>query len=553
MIQSQPPNTPVNATFYETNTGKTYYNTGSAWVGAEASRYGGVNRVYKIGATYYADKYDGSLITSSGTFETVLQASLNLGGTTYIDQAGTFTFNTVGVTMPTYSRLEMGYSTIISPPVSSSGFVCINIGKHVNNQVSHSRQCQIFGGRIAKNTGEQDWIGIELSTDGDTNGNSFAVIQDVVIYWPGTGIRIISSADGWCSNFNISRSIVYYPLIGVDFIKGGSRDTPFRAKFDDFTIQSLAAPNNPATFTQIGFKDVYYKDLHFYNCNVWDLGTPANQKTMTFLPGAFDIKIKGGTIARNDIGFRLEDYTTARGISIEADDWNLPTYGTEPMTQTIFVRNGRRKGGWEPSAGAGWGMVSGAWTNHAVGGAGTPLTIAYADGTVGHSFTTGPSIGNGAGIRFPKLITCRGWNPVYKIKFRLQSTSATLRRVLFGWLGSTTLDVSADDNLTALHGIGLGCRGADSTWRILSNNGTGGQAAADTGITIDTAMHTFELVGQDDITTNKWKYAIDGTLVQLPASDIPAQDAGLSPYAQVATGTGAAKGFDLFGIYVEST
>ena len=273
---------------------------------------------------------------------------------------------------------------------------------------------------------------------------------------------------------------------------------------------------------------------------------------MTFSPGAFDIKIKGGTIARNDIGFRLEDYTTARGISIENDDWNLPTYGTEPMTTTIFVRNGRRKGGWEPGAFTGWGMTSGAWTNHAVGGAGTPLTIAYADGTVGHSFTTGATSGNGAGIRFPKLLTCRGWNPVYKIKFRLQSTSATTRRILFGWLGSTTLDVSADDNLNVLHGIGLGCRAADTTWRILSNNGTGGQAAADTGITIDTATHTFELVGQDDITTNKWKYAIDGTWVQLPGADIPAQDAGLAPYAQIATATSAAKGFDIFGLYVES-
>ena len=225
--------TAVNAIFYETNTGKEFYNTGSAWVGAQPSGYGGVNRVYRIGATYYADKYDGSLIASSGTFETVLQAALDLGGTTEIRQNGTFTFNSAGVIIPPYTQLFLGYSTVICPPASSAGFTCINIGKHANGQAAGNRHSQLFGGRLTKNTGEQDWTGIEISTDDDLNGNSWTVVQDCLIYWPGTGIKFTSTGTGWTSNFHISRTIVYFPLVGVDFIKGGSRDTPFRSKFDD--------------------------------------------------------------------------------------------------------------------------------------------------------------------------------------------------------------------------------------------------------------------------------------------------------------------------------
>ena len=41
--------TAVNATFVETDTGKDYYNTGSAWVGRTSSSYGGSTKVYKIG------------------------------------------------------------------------------------------------------------------------------------------------------------------------------------------------------------------------------------------------------------------------------------------------------------------------------------------------------------------------------------------------------------------------------------------------------------------------------------------------------------------------
>ena len=113
------------------------------------------------------------------------------------------------------------------------------------------------------------------------------------------------------------------------------------------------------------------------------------------------------------------------------------------------------------------------------------------------------------------------------------------------------MDISADDNLNVLNGVMLGARGADTTWRILHNNGAGGQSATDTGVAIDNSITTFELYA-NEANTNKWRYFLNGTWGDVTSADIPAQDAILSPYAQIATSTSAAKAVDIFGIYLET-
>ena len=55
----------------------------------------------------------------------------------------------------------------------------------------------------------------------------------------------------------------------------------------------------------------------------------------------------------------------------------------------------------------------------------------------------------------------------------------------------------------------LGTRTADTTWGILHNDASGGQARTDTGVTIDTSIVTIELAVTDAETT-KWKYSLNG-------------------------------------------
>ena len=148
---------PVNTIFQETDTGKDYYNTGSAWVGRTPSSYAGRTKVYKIGSTYYAEKHDGSLISASGTLETVLQAALNnaspLGaGIVHIEQIGNFDFSAsfAGITIPSYTTLWMSDQTILRPPAAYGAHV-IAIGGG-----SAILQAKVIGGQINKATTSKD-------------------------------------------------------------------------------------------------------------------------------------------------------------------------------------------------------------------------------------------------------------------------------------------------------------------------------------------------------------------------------------------------------------
>ena len=503
-------------------------------------------KVYKIGSTYYAEKSDGAVISASGTFETVLQAALNLGGTIHIDQTGTFTFNTIGVQIPVYTHLQLGQSTVLSPPASSSGFTMINIGDHPTGNV---RNAKVTGGRLLKATGEQDWTAIKISSPADAEGNVWTFIQDVVMYYPGTGILFDTVSDGWISNANINRTTIYYSLIGVDFQKSGTRDNPFRSVFDDVTIQSLQVATGKHNL--YGFKNVRWKDLTFRDCKVWDLQDSTVQKSMLISPIAQDIRINGGTIARNDgaAGFFLNN-ATSRSISIDGDEWQPPSYGSESLTQTSFVANGRRKGGWIPGAG-GWGITNGAWSNNGTGTTANPV-VTYADGSICQRFTAADATATSScGIMFPKLVTCRGWNPIYKAKFRLNVAGG--RRGAFGFVGNATTPINADDNLNGLQGIILGSRTADTTWRILANDAAGGQTAVDTGVTIDTSIVTVEIVATDSRTT-KWMFSVNGAAWTTMATtvNIPQQTDTLVPYAALGNGSATQKNFDLFEVYVET-
>ena len=100
---------PVNTIFEETDTGKEFYNTGTTWVGLGASKYAGITTVYRIGSTYYADRWNGELI-ASGALETVLQAALDA------EAAGGASASVVKMTQPGSMALSAAFSTPINIP-----------------------------------------------------------------------------------------------------------------------------------------------------------------------------------------------------------------------------------------------------------------------------------------------------------------------------------------------------------------------------------------------------------------------------------------------------
>ena len=83
---------------------------------------------------------------------------------------------------------------------------------------------------------------------------------------------------------------------------------------------------------------------------------------------------------------------------------------------------------------------------------------------IARSYTTGTTTGNGAGTRYSGItFTCRGWNPIYKLKFRLNDTG--LQRMFAGYTSNTSADIPSDDNpLNVVSGIGLAIRSADTSF-----------------------------------------------------------------------------------------
>jgi hypothetical protein len=545
--------TAVNATFAETDTGKQFYNSGSAWVGYQPSSYGGRTKVYKIGSTYYAEKHDGSLISASGTLETVLQAALNnaspLGaGLVHIEQIGNFDFSAsfAGISIPSYTTLWMSEQTILRPPAGYGAHV-IAIGGS-----SAILQAKVVGGQINKATPSKDWVGIVFTSALNTQYVLWSGVFGTRINQPYTGVRFITSGTGAIADCVCRDVIINQPLLGFEF--AGNQSGTLHAGYPDVSncvFDRCSVQNEVALHDLLyGFFNVGHKWLKFIQCNTWDLPVqPTTQRTMTINVAAEDISIEGGIINRAG-GYFVDNSATYRGNYVASNEWDVPRYGQISMLDSLFVRNGRRTGRYNATSSLGSEGLLGGWMTAATGEGAVGAVITYANGTAGINRPTGTTLGNNAGNHYTLGITCRGWNPVYKIKFRLNTTS--LVRLFFGLTGAIS-SLTGDDPLNTIPGVMLCLRSADTNYQIASNDGTGVTVFTNTGVAKSTAITTFELVA-NDTATNKWKWSINyGAWTDLTTTDIPSQTSALTIQQEIETNeSGVAKNFDIFGVYVET-
>ena len=348
--------------------------------------------------------------------------------------------------------------------------------------------------------------------------------------------------------------MVNEPLIGYEFagtqtaVQGTGWPDVNNCVFDRCIAQDYVAGHDMV----YGFFNISHKRLKFFQCIVWDITNPATQKTASVNVAAESIDIEGGIVNRPG-GYFIDNSAIHRGNWIgSGNEFDIPRYGNIPLVNSTFVRNGRRFGGYVSAFSVtGYGLTGGAWTADATG-TNTFTTFASTNNTIGRLFTTGTTTGNGAGIDYQILITCRQWDPVYKIRFRQNTTS--LCRLFFGWKASTSTLPTGDDPLNATSGIMLCLRSADTNYQIASNDGTGATVFQNTGIAKNTAINTFELVAED-WATNKFKFSINNAawVNVTTTTDIPAQTLGLCPVATIQTDeSGVAKNFDIFDLYVET-
>ena len=176
-------------------------------------RAGGHTKVYKIGATYYAEKDDGSLLLSSGTFDTVLQTALNQRGLVTIDQPGNFDMsNTSAIALNlSHTTLQMGPNTKNQAQAAHTGYV-FGIG----SATEIVKNTWIIGGQIEKATTNKNWTGIRIYSN-DDNGVCIGGLINTYINFPFRGVLLDTQGTGWNPGETLRNLWIDKPTIGFDF------------------------------------------------------------------------------------------------------------------------------------------------------------------------------------------------------------------------------------------------------------------------------------------------------------------------------------------------
>jgi hypothetical protein len=153
--------------------------------------------------------------------------------------------------------------------------------------------------------------------------------------------------------------------------------------------------------------------------------------------------------------------------------------------------------------------------------------IAALDTTEGltATHTSAASGGSQAGWNRALLYTTRNFNPSFKLRWKIDEAAANIR-FYAGFTSSTAAIGNNDDPLNAISGFGIGILTTQSNYRILSNDGSGATASANTTIAKDTAYHTIELWADDN--ASKFWWSLDGSVPAGVTTDIPASTTSLS-------------------------
>jgi hypothetical protein len=206
----------------------------------------------------------------------------------------------------------------------------------------------------------------------------------------------------------------------------------------------------------------------------------------------------------------------------------------------------------------------GFWTGLGTTGDGiltSPVTAGTLSGVVdstagrGAQYATGTSAGTWAGIRGSTQSIIRAYNPIFRLKFRLdQTNSGNVMRYFAGFATNTAVIPNTDDPLSGIFGVGLQINSTDTTFKIGHNDGGGAGLAAQTNITgtpaIDTSVHTIEIAA--DNANTRFGVSWDGGAYQFISSDIPFSTSALNVHAAIYNVTTTDVSHDIFYGELES-
>lgn len=251
-------------------------------------------KVFKVGSTYYAKKWDGTLVSSGATFETVFNAALALKGTVLLTNTETSATGTTSYTITASSgtiftitgntRIISDYGAFLEVPQGSTAIV-LKVNGAGTFQPAESLGIQ--GLSFSENgTPARNWTGIKIEMNGAGDSMIFCPLRDITIYDAGVGIELETSSSRWINsnefeNINIFDSKVCWL---------------FDQQSGEISHNRFINCNNQAKVgvTTDGFKNVNGDANQFIGCVCWDFDVTANE--MNIVATAEHTKIDGGMV-----------------------------------------------------------------------------------------------------------------------------------------------------------------------------------------------------------------------------------------------------------------
>jgi hypothetical protein len=569
--------TAVNAIFTETDTNNEYINNGTAWVLYRAPTktetlsgktisfitntvgFRSFNTIItKSGSTYYAIKYDGSILSSSATLETVIQAGLDAKGTIYWagndGQNFTFSAGFTGLNMSSDTYLLIAPDQNIIVPNGYTGYV---FKVEAPTEAAHKKNITIQGGRFveAGPTVGQDWTWLYLNAPDNTfpgGGILQCTFRDNYIKYPKYGVRLSASGDRGFINSNFFQNLwIDYPEAGFFFDhifppQAGSDGININ-RFVNCVSQCYTSLDGNAQAATHGFKDISGYNNSFFGCAVWDsmVGITIDSNLTsnafnTLISGCMMTRVAGTTPVSGDWALVCDK---GNNTIVDNDYWTGQLH-TQPSP--FLNKTGTYQGiGIAGSSTVGDGLLAGVSTGGGTLSIGADSTGLYKRGD------TGAVSGTRSGVRNSTVTSARGFNPYLKIKFRLNQLTAC--RAYVGFCSSTDPVLTGEDLLTGLHGWGVGFSPTSTVsatnWVFYTNDASGAGTATDTGIAADTNAHTFYFAATDSVP--KVGYRIDNNNAVYVTTDLPGQYSGLSQNATIINTTTASKTIDNYMWYLK--
>jgi len=477
--------------------------------------------VFKVGSTYYAIKYDGSVISSGSTFETVFAAALAVKGTTYlantdIDGSGQGLFTCSGaLSNPGFSLTSSNH---IVGDASSLTYIAVPqgyTGTLFRYDTAASAPFMSGFGVYEAGTPARDWTGIKLEC-GTGDAAAFGIIKDMQFYDTNIGIELETSGTGYINSNRFDNLIFWSPdTCGILFDQQANEIS--QNMFTNVAVQARAGG------TTYGFKDVAGTNNQFNGCSVWDIDDTG-----------IECNIKSTATGTMIIGGRM---VGGKGHFIDqgVKTWIMDT-GNIVTSNALLTPDLAKTGSWYGTATTiGNGILTSRLQAITVG---TGANSDASDSTgIYRTFDTNATINSLAGIRCDNAMFRRILNCYFKTALYLNSVSNV--RVFAGFVANSSAPASAADPLNALEGVALWFDSAVSAnWKRYHNDSSGAGTVDDTSVAAATStLYPVEIYAVGD---SKFRIVFNGVSTDI-SSNIPASTTGLAFWVYMENTTGASR------------